>query len=353
MRKQIIYTSLLFILMYSITLNAQENKEIDQTPEVSKLFRNQEILNIKLSYLNKDIKKNTNDSTYLETNMSYQTNKGEWKTFKVELRSRGHFRMANCYFPPIKMKIKKKNITGSLFKGNKKLKLVMPCALSNSNNDYIVKEYMAYKLYEEISIYNFKTRLLKISFEEPKNNKTKKFDLKGIFIEDIDKVADRFDGKEVKRDLHPLNQDDYTSIQNALFQFMIGNTDFSTAKRHNIKLIFLNHKTYPVPYDFDMSGLVNTSYANVGAANGETLPISSVTERLYRGFKRDLRLVQKVRSDFLEKKPQFLAVVNELQAHFENPKSYSEAINFIEDFFKIIEDNDRFKSEIIDKLRTK
>ena len=51
----------------------------------------------------------------------------------------------------------------------------------------------------------------------------------------------------------------------ALFEYMIGNLDWSVPVRHNIKLIVpkedSNAIAFPVPYDFDYSGLVKTDYA--------------------------------------------------------------------------------------------
>ncbi len=353
MKKQILSALLVLAFVFSNVFYAQNIKDSIQSHEVSKLFRNQNILHIKLSYLNKNIKKNTNDSTYVETNISYQTSKGEWKTFKVQLRGRGNFRRANCYFTPIKMKIKKSDIKGSLFKGNKKLKLVMPCGLGSSDNDHIIKEYLAYKMYEIISPYNYKTRLLDIDFEENKGNKTKNYTLKGIFIEDIKKVADRHDGKVLKTNMHPLNQDDLESVRNAFFQFLIGNTDFSTSAQHNQKLIYVDGRLIPIPYDFDMTGLINARYAHVGSVNNEPLPINSVTDRLYRGFKRDLQIIQQVRNEFLDNRISLLETVDGVEPYFEDSKNFIEAKNFILDFFKIMSNDEEFKNEITRKLRIK
>ncbi len=49
---------------------------------------------------------------------------------------------------------------------------------------------------------------------------------------------------------------------------MIGNTDYSSAYRHNEKLLFVDGNIMPIPYDFDMSGLVDASYAVVSVGSG-------------------------------------------------------------------------------------
>ena len=44
----------------------------------------------------------------------------------------------------------------------------------------------------------------------------------------------------------------------------------------------MQEKIIPLPYDFDMSGFINPSYAVVN----ETLGIKNIRDRKYRGFKR-------------------------------------------------------------------
>ena len=65
-----------------------------------------------------------------------------------------------------------------------------------------------------------------------------------------------------------------------LFEFMIGNTDLSVCAQHNVRLVETPaNEMLPVPYDFDFSGLVNTTYSGVD----KRLGIQSVRDRLYRG----------------------------------------------------------------------
>ncbi len=352
MKKQISYIFILLFLIFYNNSFSQNEKESNQSEQVSKLFMSQKILPVKLSYSIKNIKKNTNDSTYLKTNISYLKEDGVWNKFEVELRIRGFYRLKNCYFPPIKIKIKKSVSKGTLFEENKKLKLVLPCLMTKEKNDNIIKEYMAYKLYEVISPYHFKTRIVDISFTEDKGKKTITHVLKGIIIEDDKKVAKRNDGKVLKRDIHPMGQDPTTSVRNSFFQYMIGNIDFSTAVQHNEKLLFVNSKIVPLPYDFDMSGLVNANYAEVPVIDEVPL-VSSVTERLYRGFRRNPDIIQQVRKEFLDNKIKLLEIVDSLEPFFEYPKEFDEAKHFILDFFEIISDDIRFKKNITSKLRTK
>lgn len=347
------YLLLLLCFAYCVPGYAQHTSVATNTGKVTKLFLQETPLQIKLSYINKEIKKNSNDSTFIKTTLSYKDHDETWKDLEVAIRKRGDFRLNNCYFIPIKMKIKKSETKGSLFEKNKKLKLALTCSDKKGTEDYILKEYMAYKIYEIVSDYHYKVRLLDINFSEPDNKKNKTYQFKGFFIEDIKLVAKRHGGNSIDRDMHPLTQDPVSSVQNAFFQFMIGNIDFSTYVQHNEKLIFVDDKVVPVPYDFDMSGLVNTNYATISEANGEALPITSIKDRLYRGFERDPAVIEQVRQGYLEKKDQVMELIDGLQHYFVNQKQFEEAKKYVLQFFMILEDDKLYSREITNQLRTR
>lgn len=351
MKKQAILYLLVFLS--SVEAISQSVIEASAPKAISELFVKQSIFPIKLKYVNRDVKKYTNDSTYLDLSMQYQLENESWANLPIRIRARGNFRFRECYFAPLKIKIKKAVASETPFKGNKELKLVLPCKAFKGGNDYVVKEYIAYKLYEFFTPYHFKTRLLDFKLSEPKRNKVNEHVLKGFFIEDVSRIADRFDGNVMKRNVHPLQQDDLGSIKNAFFQFMIGNTDFSTGFMHNEKLLFIDKNFIPVPYDFDMSGLCNTSYSSVSQIGDDVLPISNVKQRLYRGFMRNEANMELVRAQILDKKEAILALMDDQLKHFENPKTFDSAKNYILQFFEILEDPVKFKRKIVNQARTK
>jgi hypothetical protein len=231
--------------------------------------------------------------------------------------------------------------------------MVLPCLLQSSKNNMVVKEYMAYRIYNLISAYHFNTRILDIELEEIRGGKIRNHKFKGFLIEDDKNVAKRHNGKVLDRFIHPLAQDTLTSIRNAFFQYMIGNTDFSVGYGHNQKLLFIDNKIMPVPYDFDMSGLCNTSYSTVSQIQGEELPITSVTQRMYRGFKRPNRYFLQVRKEFIDNKQEVFAVIDECKPLFDNPKEFNKAREYIDQFYDVLENDKKFKSRIVDKARTK
>ena len=194
---------------------------------------------------------------------------------------------------------------------------------------------------------------MSIELTETKNKKTLPHDLLGFFIQDDKKTATGYQGRIIKRNIHPNTQDPIASSRNALFQYMIGNTDYSIAYRHNEKLLFLKDKIVPIPYDFDMSGFVNVSYAVVSTINNKNLPIAKVTDRLYRGFDRDDKVVQQIRREFLSYEQDIYHLIDGYKSYFNDPKEFTECKNYIIDFFEIIKDEKQFQNKIIKKERTK
>jgi hypothetical protein len=263
------------------------------------------------------------------------------------------FRLNTCFFPPVKIKMKKSDVKKTVFKGNKNLKAVLPCLNEKNKNDFVIREYMAYKIFEFMSPYNFKTRLVEVDFDEIRGKKVRNYKLKGFLIEDDKVVADRFKGKVVNTMTHPLAQDTLTAIRNAFFQFMIGNTDFSMGFQHNSKLIYIDKTIKPVPYDFDMAGLVNASYAKVPDDQGAGVQIRSVTERKYRGFKRDIALLEKVRNEFIASKAEVLQIIENCKPLFEYSKNFEETKDYILDFYGIMDDDRKFNNDIVTQARTK
>jgi len=325
----------------------------DSIKETTALFKNQEQLPLKLEFSAKNLKVNTNDSTYIPSMLWYKDANTVWDSLHIKLRARGNYRRNNCYYVPLRIKLKKSETRGTLFQGNKKLKVVLPCLEGRNGNDYVIKEYLAYKLYEVISPYHFKTRLLEIEFLEEKGHRIKQHQIQGFLIEDIDNVAERVNGKQIKRVIHPLQHDAVFAVENAFFEYMIGNTDYSSRVQHNQRLLFVEDKIIAVPYDFDMSGLVNTHYSTVSNIQNIPTKIESVTERAYKGYERDEAIFQEVRQTYLDHKEQLFATIDGLQTYFRDPVQFRTAKEFVESFFEIIEDDKKFNRNIINRTRVK
>lgn len=352
MNKQIIWFLLIFLINLPTTITAQSSAESESNKSDLGLFDEQSLLSVKFKYSNKELKKETNDSTYITSELSYQNDDGSWTSLNIDLRARGNFRRNNCYFVPIKISIKKKDYKDTKFDGHKKLKMVVPCLLQKDGNDNVLKEYLAYKFYEIISPYHFNTRLVNLELTEPRGRNEKLHNVKAFLVEDDKKIAKQFDGKVVERSIHPMAQEELNSIRCEFFQFMIGNTDFSNLEQHNATLLYVDKDIFPIPYDFDMSGLVNASYSTVSETLSNQTRMTSVTQRMYRGFKRSPELIEQVRQEYIGKRTEILQMIENLKPQFDNESEFENAKSFIQDFFNIIMNDSQFKSEILDNLRS-
>lgn len=321
-----------------------------QSANITPLFQDQQPLTLKLTTSIKDIKKKTNDSTYLPAHLYVQNASGAWDSIAIEIRARGIFRRKNCYFAPIRIKVKKENAKGTILEGNKSLKLVMPCENSGDKNQLVIKEYSAYKMYEQISPYHFKTRLANLTFIEWDGKKAKTHELVSFLIEDDDLVAKRFNAKIMENlNLHPLRLNDTSSVKHDLFQYMIGNLDWSTTFLHNAKIMMQQPNRYiPLAYDFDMSGYVNPPY---GVPN-EQLGQQDIRDRIYRGFCRQEPVVQFVRQHYLTVQPNVMAALGQFEKDFP-PRDYATMKRYIEDFFAILKNDADFRKKIIEGCRKK
>ena len=295
-----------------------------------------------------ELRRSESDTTFFSTKMRYKNEEGGWDSLEVELRARGNSRRSMCFFPPVRMKIKKKNSKNSIFEEDKSLKLVISCKIASPFNGLIVKEYMSYKFYENITPYHFQTRMVNLTLTDQNDRRSKTHNIAAFLIEDDDKVAKRYQSRiSDTKPVHPNTIHDTTSIRQDFFAFMIGNTDWSNTGQHNVKMLVDKNRThFPLPYDFDMAGIVSAPYA----IPYEYLPIKSVQERLYRGLCRDPELIQYVRNQYLTLEPQMMDIIDEYEAHL-SPYDFKKAKNYLNDFFDIIKDEKLFKFKILSKCR--
>jgi hypothetical protein len=199
----------------------------------------------------------------------------------VNIRTRGHSRRLSvtCTFAPIRLEFPGKT-QGTVFEGHKSLKLGTHCRDVDSYEQYVYREYLAYKLFNRITARSFRARLAAATYVDASTSRPVA-SRAGLFIEDDDDVARRLGGETTE--LHGMtfaNVDGESMATLGLFEYMIGNTDVSLFKLHNIVAVRAGTGVvYPVPYDFDYSGLVNARYA----VPEKALNLSTVRERLYRG----------------------------------------------------------------------
>jgi hypothetical protein len=312
------------------------------------LFQSNEPIILRATGSIKSIKKKSNDSTLVAGKFEYKQD-SLWITIPIQARVRGNFRLKTCYFPPLKLKFKKKDVKGSLFEGNKALKLVVPCKTSSDNNELIRREYLCYRFYQVVSTYFFKTRLAKLELTEISRKKPRTYNLLTFFVEDNSMVAKRSGGKVTEiKGVGPGAFDEKQSIRNDFFQYMIGNADWSSVYQHNSNTLIVQSKFIPLSYDFDMSGFVNAHYAQ---ANPPDLGTKDVRERVYRGFCKSKPAMQEIRKEFLEKEAALIEIIDQHDKSFSNFEM-SDMKDYLSGFFDILKSDQNFEASILESCRT-
>lgn len=248
----------------------------------SELFKSDEVLSISLTGDVRELLADRREKVRTHTlTLEYAGQDGKTVSIPVTMRTRGHFRkmQENCIYPPLLLQFSKTDAGASgVFSGYKKLKLVMPCL----SDDYVVREWMVYRLYNLLTPKSLKARLVSVEMNDVKKNKSKK-PFYGILLEEEQHMAKRNKATVVETKLlKPEHTEKKDFLTMAVFQYLIGNTDWSVQFLQNIKLIAADPNAVPsaVAYDFDHSGLVNAPYAQPAAA----LQMTSVKERRYRGY---------------------------------------------------------------------
>jgi len=288
--------------------------------------------------------------------LTYTGFDGKQHTIDAEVAPRGITRRQRiCDFPPLKIHFDKEKMKGTEFRGNKSLKLVTYCNTQNKYEQYYIKEFLIYRIYNLITEYSFRARPMIVEY---KDSQSKNFSISrfSFLIEDVDDVARRNDLQKLAvphisyKTLDPVEISKF-----ALFQFMVGNVDYATNDGpeddsccHNTRLIgagdYLVPK-YSIPYDFDSTGLVDAHYAFAPTQ----LKLRNIRQRKYRGFCFANDKLPETVALFNEKRSDILNLFKN-DAHL-NDHNRKKAIKYIEDFYKIINDPREFKEAITDKCR--
>ena len=314
MIKKITTIILQVFFIFSITVSFAQDIVKDQDI-IDPLFASDETLKFTLIIDTRELKKDESETPEYSDGQLILDQNGEDKKFDIKVRPRGNSRrfFDFCTFPPIKLNFKKKEVEGTIFEGQDKLKLVAYCKDLEVNEAYVLKEYLVYKLYNILTPNSFKVRLAEITYSDI-NNKGKEVKRHGFLIEDDDTMAERNRGKitEMLMSNHDCCERNTLDIF-TIFQYMIGNTDWWIGKStiHNVKLVFMDNGTViPVPYDFENCGLVDAKYA----IPPEELQITNVKQRLSRDYCRLPRTYEGVIDKYNEHKEAIYAEINNFDA---------------------------------------
>jgi len=227
---------------------------------------------------------------------------------------------------------------------------VTHCRNNSTYRQYVLREYAAYRMYNELTPRSFRAKLADIDYQDANGRRIAS--QAGYFLENLDDLAQRNGTSRIRAgDRIPLAfLSPPDGARYALFQHMIGNHDWSMRAGptgddccHNAELIGVaaSGQTIPVPYDFDFSGFVDASYA----LPPSELELSSVRDRYYRGYCVHNANVVTIAGEFRSKRPQMIAALAQVPGI--DPRSVSRATAYVERFFADIASDDALNAKVL------
>ncbi|HEX6169217.1 MAG TPA: hypothetical protein VFZ33_05960 [Chitinophagaceae bacterium] len=341
------FSKLLFLLVINLfVFSFNDQKEasdlvITKTISEKDLFDSDEILTVTLKGNIRQLLNDRADKPASHSiTLSYRDKDSSEVSIPVQMKTRGHFRKlkGNCKYPPLQISFPADvNRLSPEFSGQKKLKLVMPCV----GDEYVIREWFVYKIYNLITPKSFRARLVRIAFNDIKSKKQQP-PFYGFLIEDEKQMAARNKAIAVEQKLRPedTKQDDFLTM--AVFQYLIGNTDWSVQYLQNIKLLKTESspQLITVPYDFDHSGIVSAPYAHPA----EELLMRSVQERRYRGYcMKDLKVFEKPIALFNRSKSDIYDLYT--KSKLIDEKYIKSVTKYLDEFYATINDPKRWQKD--------
>jgi hypothetical protein len=334
---------LIFISAQNDTIHKKDKKHEPHKDDLS-LFGSEEIINVNLYLDLASFSKKPSKNDSFEGSMTIHINETDSVNREVTIKYRGISRYEICTFPPMQINFKKPLYSDSL--KIKKLKLVTHCQANIINDEYVVREYLVYKLFNALTDSSFRVRLLKVNYIDSKGNKRtiRKY---GIFIEPLESLAKRTNSVPVKTS--SVNQSHIIpSVMDrvAIFNYMVTNWDWSIPGQHNVEVIKpLSYNPdglgIAVPYDFDLTGVVNADYA-IPPPN---LDIENVRQPIFAGICRTREIYTEDLKRFMEAKTKLYSTV--IDFPYLNQRAKKDITGFLDQFFDQLE-----KQKSLDNLVT-
>jgi len=253
--------------------------------------------------------------------------------YPVEIKARGRFRRMKAEIPPLKIRFGKGDLQARGFDAYNEIKVALPMEGGARHNELVVKEYLAYRMFEQLTDTGIRARLVKLSIRDLKDDGKKPQEFSAIFMEDEEEAAARLGGALVEQyGLVTEQLDVQQAALVALFQYMIGNGDWDFEMQRNIRFVQLpgSGKILPLPYDFDFSGLVNAPYASPASGSG----LDNVRDRILMAKNLPADAMHKARKILIDQKADFYRLCG---SGFLSKNTANQMIRYLNRFFSEIE----------------
>jgi AAA family ATP:ADP antiporter len=264
----------------------------------------------------------------------------------VALRTRGRYRAdtVQCELPALFVFFAD-DARDTLFAGESMLPLTTHCARGAAYEQYLLKEYWAYRIYETLASKSLHVRLVRMTYRDS-SGRLEPIERYAFFTEHFESLARRHDAAvRSKQVFDPRTGDPEEIVTFDLFQYAIGNTDWSAIKGHNVLIVESGGRMSPVPFDFDFSGLVDAQYATVSPE----LSISSVRQRVFRGVCDPATDWDAAFAHFAARRESVLALADEIPGL--EARQRARAVEYLEGAFATFASPDRRRAMIVDKCR--
>ncbi len=325
---------------------------------IGPLFTSHDLLQLTIEApLNTIFKERGQESSYHDAVMKFTASDGTPVTLGIKVKTRGLKRLqrSTCNFPPIRVNFARKEVENTVFAGQDKLKLVTHCQNGRAEYEqHVLLEHLIYRAYNLLTDLSFRTRLARITYIDTERD-DQPLTKYAFFIEDEDLLAEARGWQALELMQVPPAAYDQAQLNLVdVFQYMVGNTDWDAYLKdaaqpsccHNIKVIGnLGGPVFPVAYDFDWTGLVDSRYARPA----ELLGTRSVRQRVFRGLCRPQESVAAVFPLFNEKREAIYALFRGQEGLDE--KHIEESIEYLDEFYEIINDSKKVEREMIRKCR--
>lgn len=268
-------------------------------------------------------------------------------SMSVKVRARGKFRRRISEVPPLKIKFAKKELNALGLDTLNEVKIVLPVTFEPEAEARLLLEYAAYRMYEQISDFHFKARLIRLTLRD-RHVEQSRPEVWAILLEHEEELAVRYQGTVdeqfgITTDSLQAN----SAAVHAAFQYMIGNTDWSIEDQRNVCILRLRaaEKGIVIPYDFDFSGLVSAPYSSPASGLG----LTTVREHaLLKGNLTD-KEVRKGIDVLLKKEAGCYETLNRARL---SAAQIQAARQYLSDFFDTLTASDTIPDRIPDKARS-
>lgn len=330
----------------AVKFASAQKKAVNRAKESETFYASADPLEMTLTTNMKRIRGDKSEKApWRPATVSYTDSAGKLVSIPTLIRTRGIWRLKNCEFPPVRLNFKSGATKGTLLRGIDKPKLVSFCQDRDSYERYVMEEMQLYRIYGLLTPASHRARLLKMTYADSASGKVQATRM-AILLEEPEVVAARVGGELVNtKGALPSDLSTEQDVIAAVFQYLIGNTDWSTYALHNMELVRKPDGDHlPIPYDFDFSGVINAPFATVDPK----LPIDRVRQRLFRGYCHTPEDFAKAFTLFNEKKPQIYALYGDPIGKRLPKGTVDETLKYFDEFYETINNPRQAKSAIMD-----